>query len=49
MSGYSHEVMAPDAIGEQGSAAFIEKPFSAGELLQAVRSLLDRDGTEAMS
>ena len=41
MSGYSHEVLAPEALAEQGAGAFIEKPFSAGELLRAVRDLLD--------
>jgi PAS domain S-box-containing protein len=41
MSGYSHEVLAPDALAEQDGAAFIEKPFNATELLQAVRGLLD--------
>ncbi len=41
MSGYSHEVLAPEALAEQGAGAFIEKPFSASELLRAVRSLLD--------
>jgi PAS domain S-box-containing protein len=41
MSGYSHEVLAPEALAEQNGTAFIEKPFNATELLQAVRSLLD--------
>jgi hypothetical protein len=41
MSGYSHEVLAPDTLAEQKHATFIEKPFNAGELLQAVRNLLD--------
>jgi PAS domain S-box-containing protein len=41
MSGYSHEVLAPGALSEQGAGSFIEKPFSASELLQAVRGLLD--------
>jgi signal transduction histidine kinase/CheY-like chemotaxis protein len=45
MSGYSHQVMAPDVLVGPGPSTFIEKPFSAGELLQAVRSLLDRDDT----
>jgi FixJ family two-component response regulator len=41
MSGYSHEVLAPEALADQGGAAFIEKPFNATQLLQAVRDLLD--------
>jgi CheY-like chemotaxis protein len=41
MSGYSHEVLAPEALAEQGGTAFIEKPFSASELLWAIRTLLD--------
>ena len=44
MSGYSHEVLAPDALAEHGAAAFIEKPFNAGELLRTVRGLLDARG-----
>jgi PAS domain S-box-containing protein len=43
MSGYSHEVLAPEALAEQGAGTFIEKPFSASELLKAVRSLLDSE------
>jgi hypothetical protein len=46
MSGYSHQVLSPGALVEQGSDSFIEKPFGAAELLQTVRSLLDaRVGT----
>ena len=41
MSGYSHEVLAPGALAEQGANAFIEKPFNADELLQAVHDVLD--------
>jgi PAS domain S-box-containing protein len=41
MSGYSHEVLAPGALSEQAGGSFIEKPFSASELLRAVRGLLD--------
>jgi PAS domain S-box-containing protein len=43
MSGYSHEVLAPEALAEQGAGTFIEKPFSASELLKAVRRLLDAE------
>jgi CheY-like chemotaxis protein len=41
MSGYSHQVLAPGALAGQGKDSFIEKPFGTGDLLQAVRSLLD--------
>jgi PAS domain S-box-containing protein len=41
MSGYSHEVLAPGALADQDGAAFIEKPFNAGELLRTVRGILD--------
>ncbi len=46
MSGYSHEVLAPEALAEQGAGAFIEKPFSASELLKAVRGLLPSGDTK---
>lgn len=42
MSGYSHEVMAPRALTDNGVSAFIEKPFSAQALKEAVCDLLDR-------
>ena len=42
MSGYSHEVLAPQALTGNGNSAFIEKPFSARALLGVVRELLDR-------
>ncbi len=41
MSGYSHEVLAPQALADKGDAAFIEKPFSSEELLRAVHRLLE--------
>jgi DNA-binding NtrC family response regulator len=44
MSGYSHEVLAADALAEQNGSAFIEKPFSGTELLSTIRGLLDSDG-----
>lgn len=40
MSGYSHNVLAPEALAQQGDTAFIEKPFNSGELLREVRDLL---------
>jgi hypothetical protein len=46
MSGYSHDVLAPQALAEQGGTAFIEKPFSSSELLRAVRGLLDAPAGE---
>jgi two-component system, cell cycle sensor histidine kinase and response regulator CckA len=42
MSGYSHEVLAPQALGESDGSAFIEKPFNARSLLKAVHELLER-------
>jgi PAS domain S-box-containing protein len=44
MSGYSHEVLAPQALGQNGNSAFIEKPFNAQELRATIRELLDRRG-----
>ena len=41
MSGYSHEVLAPEALAGQSDSSFIEKPFSSEELLRTVRQLLD--------
>jgi FixJ family two-component response regulator len=42
MSGYSHDVLAPQALTENGNSAFIEKPFNAQALLKAARKLLER-------
>ena len=42
MSGYSHEVLAPRALTENGDSDFIEKPFNARALLKTVRDLLER-------
>ena len=44
MSGYSHEVLAPEALAEQDGSAFIEKPFSAGELLHTIHGLVGHNG-----
>ncbi|MEX2447478.1 MAG: PAS domain S-box protein [Solirubrobacterales bacterium] len=46
MSGYSHDVLAPQALAGQGGTAFIEKPFSSSDLLRAVRGLLDAPASE---
>ncbi len=46
MSGYSHEVLAPGALAENGGSSFIEKPFSASELLRAVHGLLDKESVD---
>ncbi len=42
MSGYSHEVLAPQALTQSDGSAFIEKPFNARSLLETVRCLLER-------
>ncbi|MEX0971780.1 MAG: ATP-binding protein [Solirubrobacterales bacterium] len=42
MSGYSHDVLAPQALTASDRSAFIEKPFNARALLRAVRDLLER-------
>ncbi len=42
MSGYSHEVLAPQALTDNAQSEFIEKPFNAQALLKAVRDLLER-------
>jgi PAS domain S-box-containing protein len=44
MSGYSHAVLAPEALADEEDSSFIEKPFNAGELLRAVRDLLEGPG-----
>jgi len=47
MSGYSHAVLAPQALSGDDRSAFIEKPFNAQALKGAVRDLLDRpEGAE---
>jgi PAS domain S-box-containing protein len=42
MSGYSHEVLAPQALTSSGQNDFIEKPFNAKVLLKTVHELLER-------
>ncbi len=42
MSGYSHEVLAPQALTDSGQSDFLEKPFNAKVLLKTVRNLLER-------
>jgi CheY-like chemotaxis protein len=42
MSGYSHDVLAPQALTGNGQSAFIEKPFNAQALLKTVRELLEQ-------
>ena len=44
MSGYSHEVLAPQALAADEGSAFIEKPFNARALQETVRDLLDPPG-----
>jgi PAS domain S-box-containing protein len=41
MSGYSHAVLAPQALLSEEGSAFLEKPFSAAELLSTVSELLN--------
>jgi PAS domain S-box-containing protein len=45
MSGYSHSVLAPQALFDQPTEAFLEKPFNAEQLLRTVRGVLDAAGT----
>jgi len=42
MSGYSHSVLAPQALTDNDRSAFIEKPFNARALLETIRDLLER-------
>jgi len=42
MSGYSHDVLAPQALAGNDRSAFIEKPFNARALLETIRNLLER-------
>jgi PAS domain S-box-containing protein len=42
MSGYSHDVLAPQALTDNDRSAFIEKPFNARALLETIRDLLER-------
>jgi DNA-binding NtrC family response regulator len=44
MSGYSPQVLAPEALADQGAATFIEKPFNADQLLGAVQRLFEPAG-----
>ena len=47
MSGYSHDVLAPQALTDSGESGFIEKPFSSTALLGAIGELLgDRAESE---
>jgi PAS domain S-box-containing protein len=41
MSGYSHAVLAPQALHGSEESAFLEKPFSSSDLLGTVSRLLD--------
>lgn len=41
MSGYAHQVLAPESLRDERHTAFLEKPFPADRLRQAVRDLLD--------
>jgi PAS domain S-box-containing protein len=47
MSGYSHQVLAPQALLDQPAETFLEKPFNAEQLLRTVRSVLDQARTAA--
>jgi PAS domain S-box-containing protein len=42
MSGYSHDVLAPQALTDNDRSAFIEKPFNARALLETIGDLLER-------
>jgi two-component system cell cycle sensor histidine kinase/response regulator CckA len=41
MSGYSHQVLTHETLGDETRSAFIEKPFTAHDLQRTVRELLD--------
>ncbi len=43
MSGYSHEVLAPQALTDSDGTAFIEKPFSSRDLVAAIAELIGRE------
>lgn len=40
MSGYSHEVLAAQALTDHAHSAFIEKPFNTQALLEVIHKLL---------
>jgi PAS domain S-box-containing protein len=46
MSGYSHQVLAPETLADLPAAEFIEKPFNADKLLRTVRRVLDAADAE---
>jgi PAS domain S-box-containing protein len=46
MSGYSHDTLAPRALDDVSRSEFIEKPFNARALLNAVRGLIERPATK---
>jgi PAS domain S-box-containing protein len=47
MSGYSHQVLAPQALTESRHSDFIEKPFNARALLKTVGDLLEPPASRA--
>lgn len=43
MSGYSHSILDPQTLDTQRGAIYLEKPFSAIQLLDAVREVIEAD------